>query len=122
MKVIIAGSRSIKEDSVYGQCGTSWGVLDQLSELGFSEIVSGTANGADQLGEKWAKYNSLPVIQFPADWDKHKKSAGYIRNSEMADYADCLIALWDGKSKGTQHMITTAMKKGLKVYVFTFDT
>jgi hypothetical protein len=84
------------------------------------EIVSGGAWGADKLGEKFAKANLLGLSVFPADWKKHGKSAGYLRNSEMADYADMLIAFWDGKSKGTKHMIDIANRKKIPVEVVRY--
>ena len=54
----------------------------------------------------------------PAKWDKHGNSAGMIRNSQMADYADGLIALWDGESRGTKNMIETASKNGLCIFMY----
>ena len=81
------------------------------------EIVSGAARGADKLGEQLAKKYGLALTQFPADWDKYGKSAGYRRNAEMAKYADVLFAFWDGKSKGTQHMINLAKESKLEVHV-----
>ena len=83
------------------------------------EIVSGTAKGADQLGEKYAKEKGYPVKQFPADWSKGK-SAGYVRNEEMAKYADALIAFWNGLSKGTGHMIDLAKKYKLKIRICNY--
>ena len=65
----------------------------------------------------WAATFSIPCEKYPADWDKYGKSAGYRRNEQMADNADSLIALWDGRSRGTKHMIDIAHRKGLKVYV-----
>lgn len=58
---------------------------------------------------------------FKADWDKHGKAAGFKRNTEMAKYADALIAFWDGKSKGTKHMIDTAKSHNLKVRVIAYN-
>jgi len=77
--------------------------------------------GADRLGEQWASKHGIPVKQFPAQWRKHGHSAGYKRNETMADNADALIALWDGKSRGTKHMIDIARRKGLPVYVLVND-
>jgi len=110
MKVIIAGSRIILDYSVVKQAINK-------SALKISEVVSGTANGVDTLGEQWAIENDIPIKKFPADWKQYGKSAGYIRNSEMAEYADALIAIWDGKSKGTSHMINLANKNGLQLFV-----
>ena len=110
MRTIIAGSRSVTDlNEVLAA------VLD--SPWVPTAIVSGTALGADQLGEQFAHDFSLPVTRFPADWDAHGKSAGYKRNTEMAEHADALIALWDGHSRGTKNMIDIATKKGLKVHV-----
>lgn len=106
MKVIIAGGRDFGDyrflkESVIGL------------NINISEIVSGNAKGADALGEQFAFENNIPVKSFPANWGKHGRSAGPIRNKEMADYADILVAFWDGKSKGTKSMIELANKKEL---------
>ena len=80
-------------------------------------IVSGGARGADRLGEIWAEQIGLPLEIYPADWDRHGKSAGHKRNAEMAAVAEALIALWDGQSPGTAGMIDLARRKGLRVFV-----
>ena len=110
MKVIVAGSRTIADIAIIAQA---------IEESGFdvSEVVSGTARGVDILGEEWAKSKGIPVKRFPADWNGLGKRAGFVRNAEMADYAEALVAVWDGKSRGTANMIQVARKKGLKVYV-----
>ena len=112
MKTIVAGSRDIKDFDT---------VKKAIDKSGFkiTEIVSGTAIGVDQIGEVWAKKNKITVKRFPANWELYGKSAGYIRNSEMAKYADALIAVWDGSSYGTRNMIDEARKKGLEVFVYT---
>jgi hypothetical protein len=115
MKVIIAGGRTFNDyNLLYQKCDKA---LSMQKEV---EIVSGTANGADKLGEKYANEKGFKIKQFPANWDSHGKSAGYIRNEEMAKYADALIAFWDGKSKGTKHMIDLAKRYNLKVKVIIF--
>lgn len=116
MKVIIAGGRTFNDYKLLCQiCDKALSLQNEV------EIVSGTANGADKLGEKYAKEKGCPVKHFPADWDKYGKSAGYKRNEEMAKYADALIAFWDGKSKGTKHMIDLAKRYELKVKVVIFN-
>ena len=80
-------------------------------------VICGKARGADTLGEQYAKERGLSVQYFPADWKRYGKSAGYRRNTEMAKNADALVAFWDGKSRGTKHMIETAKTRGLKVRV-----
>ena len=116
MKVIIAGGRTFSNyDLLFQTCDK---VLSLQTEI---EIVSGTANGADKLGEKYANEKEYPIKQFPADWDKYGKSAGYKRNEEMAKYSDGLIAFWDGKSKGTKHMIDLAKRHNLKIKVIKYN-
>lgn len=113
MKVIIAGSRTIRN---------YYEVSQAIQDSGFkvTEVVSGGAAGVDLLGEEWARYNGyIPVRRFPADWTKHGKAAGPIRNGEMAAYADALIEIHDGESRGTADMIRQAEKAGLLVYVKT---
>lgn len=109
MKLIVAGSRTF----------TNYHFLKtKLRKLNPSEIVSGTARGADQLGEQFAKEHQLPIKRFPADWENQGRTAGFMRNIKMALYADALAAFWDGHSRGTKHMIETAREQGLKVYIF----
>jgi len=76
------------------------------------EIVSGTAGGADRLGEAYAYSRGFSVKRFPADWESHGNSAGVIRNAEMAEYADAAIIFWNKKSKGTSNMIDNMKKIG----------
>ena len=100
MKIIIAGPRTIYSTAL---------VRLAMKESGFeiTEIVSGAARGIDQSAIDVAAIDCIPLRTFPADWDKHGNSAGPIRNRQMAEYADKLIAIWDGESKGTGHMIET---------------
>lgn len=112
MKVIIAGSRTITDyDLICRMCDR---ILSEQTDI---EIVSGTARGVDKLGERYAKERDYILHKFPADWDKYGKGAGYLRNEEMAKYADALIAFWDGSSKGTKNMIDLANRYGLKIRV-----
>lgn len=85
--------------------------IDAISSV--PTIVSGGARGADKLGEVYAKDNGYNLRIFPADWNTHGYKAGFLRNEEMAEYADALAAFWDGKSRGTKHMISTALKKAI---------
>lgn len=116
MKVIIAGSRGFDDyNLLYRTCDL---VLSQVSSP--IEIVSGTAKGADLLGERYASDKGYGVTQFPANWDKYGKSAGYRRNAEMASYANALIVFWDGVSRGTKHMIDLAKKEGLQIKIVEY--
>lgn len=113
MRVIIAGSRDFED-------------FEQLAgavrDSGFriTEVVSGCARGADLLGEVWAEEQGIPVKKFPAEWEKFGKMAGPIRNRRMAQYAQGLIALWDGSSRGTENMIQLAQEKGIPVHIHRF--
>lgn len=112
MRIIVAGSRSAPIEQVHR-------AIAQCPWIGFvSEIVSGTAKGADQAGEAWAMRHGVRVHKMPADWSEHGKRAGPLRNEAMADLAQGIIAVWDGRSAGTRHMIETAKKKGLRTFVF----
>lgn len=120
MKTIIAGSRTIASYEVVQKAV----LLAQGAGLEITEVVSGKARGIDTLGEEWAKANNIPVAEFPvraADWKRYGKRAGYLRNQQMGEYADALIAIWDGKSRGTVHMIDIADSLGLVVKAFAVD-
>lgn len=131
MKVIIAGSRSFNDyDKLKEFCEK---VLANQDDI---EIVSGTAEGADKLGERYAKEKGYVLTEFPAKWkdleakpcfvryDKNKEPynvlAGLNRNEEMAKYANALIIFWDGKSTGSKNMIESAMKHKLKIKFYTY--
>ena len=85
------------------------------------EIVSGHAKGADAFAEAYAKEKGIELTVFPADWARYGRAAGPMRNKEMLDYAQeanpLVIAFWDGKSKGTGHMIGIAQKRGVEVRI-----
>lgn len=123
MKTIIAGSRGIgviASGNSLTQSTDTTPVKWCVEKSGFevTKVISGTAKGVDTLGEYWAKENNIPIWRFPADWDQYGKRAGYLRNQQMADVADALIAIWDGESKGTKHMIDIAVRAGLKVFIY----
>lgn len=115
VKIIIAGGRTFNDyNGLRRACDIVCREFDPI------EIVSGTARGADQLGEKYAKDRGYGIKQFPADWDKYGNSAGYKRNKQMAGYANILIAFWDKKSKGTEHMIDIAEENELMVFIINY--
>lgn len=105
VRLIIAGSRRIFDYDI---------LESELCEPGFCirEIVSGGAQGVDRLGERWARAYGFGVKRFVPDWEKYGRSAGYLRNEKMAQYADALLAVWDGESKGTAHMINCMRELG----------
>ena len=94
MKVIICGGRSLDDYSLVKN------VMDEVAaRIDINEIICGEARGADSLGKRWAIENDIPVVSFPAEWDLYGKSAGIRRNSSMGNYADYVVAFWDGKSR-----------------------
>lgn len=116
MKVIIAGGREFKD---YKKLKKYMDFILMNVDKDKLEIVSGGARGADLLGEKYAEEKGYPVKQFIPDWGIGKQ-AGYLRNWDMAKYADALVAFHDGESKGTQHMINLAKKENLLVRVVNY--
>ncbi len=83
-----------------------------------SELVNGAHwEGVDQSAVEWAHARRVPVRSFPANWQQKGKAAGPLRNALMAEYAEALIAVWDGESKGTQSMIKEAKRRGLKIHL-----
>lgn len=131
IKIIIAGSRNFNDYNFLKN--ESLKIIKHLKYEGYNtkkeniEIISGTANGADKLGEKFAKEFELCLKQFPANWNLYGNSAGYRRNREMALYAkqdselNILIAYWDGISKGTKHMINLADNYKLKTFIVNYN-
>lgn len=124
LKMIVNGSRGFS-NYVY--------LRDALKELfmikGYNptqvEIISGGARGADQYAIRFATEYNLKLTIMNADWGVHGKRAGIIRNQEMLDYATSdpndramLISFWDGKSKGTKHMIDIAQKSGIDIRLY----
>lgn len=124
MKTIIAGSRSITDYKA---------VCDAIAESGFTitEVISGHAGmthvdgewkpSVDRLGERWSRefLGKEPTL-FPANWSEHGKKAGFMRNYDMSQHAEALIALIHDNSRGTAHMIKMAKAKGLKVFVVEY--
>lgn len=106
VRVIIAGGRDFSDAALMKEKCDFY-----LSRLEFKNIVvvSGMARGADLLGVNYANRNNIKIEKFPADWRQFGKRAGMISNRQMAEYADVLIAFWDGKSRGTKNMIETMM-------------
>jgi hypothetical protein len=117
MKIIIAGTRTFDNKQLLFNIMND--IIEKL-DLHYFEVISGTAEGADKLGEEWGKEKHAIISRFPPDWNKHGKAAGPIRNSQMADAADMCVVFWDGKSKGTKNMIETALSKGLFVKVVKY--
>jgi hypothetical protein len=106
MRVAVIGSRTFTDYEA---------VKRTLSAIKITEIISGGAKGADKLGEQYAKENDIPTKIFIPDWDKNGKAAGFMRNTDIVNEAELVIAFWDGQSKGTLDSIQKAEKQNKKV-------
>lgn len=110
MKVGVIGSRVFNNYEL---------VVKTLSNFDITLIISGGAIGADTLGEKYANEHNIPILIFKPDWEMYGKSAGMIRNTDIVDNSDVIVAFWDGTSKGTLDSIKKAEKRDKKVLVIT---
>lgn len=114
MKVIVAGSRSITDPVLVSTAIHKSGLQEHMSCL-----ISGGADGVDTLAEAYAKEQAINFLRMPAQWQREGRTAGYQRNLRMGAKADALIAVWDGHSRGTQHMIDIMVNK-LKKKTFIY--
>lgn len=117
--LIIAGCRTISDSRVLEAA------IEEISGMRWmpNEVVSGgEPNGVDRLGELWARMLEIPVRRFPADWDRHGKAAGPLRNRDMAEYVALhdgrLLAIWDGASRGTKDMIDQARIRKVPTFIW----
>lgn len=110
MKVVVAGSRNILDYASVARA-------IEASKFQITEVVSGTANGVDRLDERWARANGVDIKEMPANWAQHGKTAGPIRNRQMAEYCDAAVIVWDGKSRGALNMIQQMKKTGKPYFI-----
>ena len=87
-----------------------------------TQVLTGGARGAEQLGYRWSWTHTIRHQLFRADWERFGKSAGVRRNFQMAQAGDVFLAFWDGRSAGTQHMISCMQQLGKPIVVVRFDT
>lgn len=115
MKTIISGSRSLTDHTAVEAAIEScpWEI---------TSVIVGGARGVDRIAEGWAWRKRLPITIMRADWRTYGLNAGTIRNSEMADVAQAVLAIWDGYSAVTAHMIEIARERGLRVHVVNIGT
>ena len=107
MKVAVIGSRNIKINNI-------WEYLPD----GITEIVSGSARGVDMLAREYAINNRIKLTEFLPEYEKYARVAPLKRNDKIIDYADEVIALWDGKSRGTNYVINRCRRIGKRIYVY----
>lgn len=115
MRVLVCGSRDYDD---YARVFMELDIVHSRTPI--TLVIEGEARGADLLARRWAETMKIKVLAYPADWDKHGKRAGYIRNKLMLDEGkpDLVIAFWDGQSCGTEMMIDLARRAGVTVKVF----
>jgi hypothetical protein len=103
MVVAVIGSRSCNDISFV------FSVLDEVSkEHPITKIISGGSRGADSFGKMWADKNGIPTTIFYPNWELYGKRAGFVRNIDIIESSEFVLAFWDGLSKGTKHSIDIA--------------
>lgn len=124
MRVLVTGGRD------YTNSSKVYVVLDGLNDDAtvnggygaITELAQGGARGADTLARGWAAFMDIRQQTFMADWDKHGKSAGPIRNQQMLDeFKPDLVVAFPG-GKGTAHMVSIARKAGVEVIEVSDET
>lgn len=107
MKVAVIGSRNLVVTD-----------LEHYLPEGVTEIVSGGAKGIDTCAREYAKANNLKLTEFFPEYQKYGRAAPLKRNLQIIDYADAVIAFWDGKSKGTKYVIDNCKSKKVKIDIY----
>jgi len=116
MKLAIIGSRTFNN---YGLLSEIIG-LHFANKLGELVIISGGAKGADKLAKDFAQAYDIKYEEFPADWNGYGKQAGFIRNQQIVDACDIVLAFWDGKSRGTKDTIDKARRAKKPTFIIYF--
>lgn len=113
MKVAVIGSRGFTDYEEMKRI---------LSSIKITLLISGGAIGADKLGERYAKENNIETKIYLPDWNKHGKCAGFLRNTQIIEDAELVIAFWNGNSKGTLDSIKKAEKLNKKTLIINTKT
>lgn len=106
MKLAIIGSRNCPPIDIEAQ-------LKYIPDT----IVSGGARGADSYARDFAQKHNLNLIEFLPEYDKYGKGAPLIRNKLIVEACDCLMAFWDGKSRGTKFTLDYARQLGKPIKI-----
>lgn len=118
-KLIVAGSRGFDDYDLMLRVLIAM-TDNELADKKLS-IVSGMARGADQLGVRLANAFGLDLYKFPANWNGLGKRAGFIRNTQMGNFSDGLLAFWDGQSNGTKHMVDYMQQLKKPVHLIKYN-
>jgi len=119
MKLAVIGGRDF--DNYTLLANILWDLLKVKGTISQDTIVSGGAKGADSFAKKYAKEESIPYLEFPAEWDKYGKSAGFLRNQTIVDNCDMVLAFWDGESRGTADTIAKAKKAKKPTFIVYYS-
>lgn len=113
MRVAVVGSRQVNDE-----------VLKQILlvlPVSTSEIISGGADGVDALAAQVAELLEIPLKTFLPDYETYGKRAPLIRNLKIVDYADEVLAFWDGRSHGTRHIVGECIKRQKPVRIYPLE-
>lgn len=108
MKIAVIGSRNLSIKN-----------LEKYLPENVTEIISGGAKGIDSDAKEYALKNNIPITEFLPEYSKFGKSAPLKRNLRIIEYADMVIAFWDGKSRGTEFVIKNCKKMNVEIKVYT---
>lgn len=115
MKVVISGSRSILNKELVESYLNEFNPKIEFLICGY-DPKKRLPKGVDEIAYRWAINKGIPVDTFPANWEKYGKMAGRLRNKQMVDCGDVLIAIWDGQSTGTLSTITYWKEKMAAIF------
>ena len=108
-RLLVCGSRTITDKNwIYSQIESYW--YEHLACYSDPIMIEGAARGVDLIAKAYAVENDWKVEEYPADWEKHGRDAGYIRNDIMVKAADEVLILWDGERRGTKNDINLCKK------------
>ena len=111
MKTAVIGSRNIEPEN-----------LGKYLPTGTSEIVSGGAKGVDTVAREYALAHNIKLTEFLPEYSRYKKAAPLKRNIQIAEYADMVLAFWDGKSRGTKFVIDYCKGNNIPIEIIVVNT
>jgi hypothetical protein len=106
MRIAVTGSRSLESD------------IAEFIPQGITEMISGGAQGIDTIAERWADENNVPKLIIRPNYARYGKAAPLVRSRTMVRISDLIVAVWDGKSRGTKYCIEYARRIGKPVKVY----
>jgi hypothetical protein len=114
VRLLICGSRHVLSLQILEQALYRAGI----EAASVTAVIHGAARGVDHSADTWARMHGIPVEQFPADWNRYGARAGPLRNQQMVDVAEAVLAIPCSKSRGTWDTVRRARERGLPVHVY----